>query len=66
MSKVKYYTPDVTEFHVGFFFEENWSTEGKEWALVNIKDAKDLAYWMDTYAFDSIPENYRRAELVEQ
>lgn len=55
----EYITPELIEFTVGFTFEENWTSEGKEWTKVQIKDAKDLAYWMDTYAFDSLPENYR-------
>lgn len=55
----KYYTPEVQEFQVGYQFEESWSTEGKEWLKVTIKNAAMLAYWMDTYAFDSKPEEYR-------
>lgn len=53
-----YYTPDVSEFCVGFTFEENWTKEDT-WLTVIIRDAKELAYWMDTYAFDSTPENFR-------
>jgi hypothetical protein len=62
----EYYTPKVEEFHVGITFQENWSSEGKSWQEVKITNAKELAYWMDTYAFDSSPENYRIKRIKEK
>lgn len=55
----EYYTPDPSEFCIGFEFEESWTSEEKIWDKQRINNAADLANWMDTYAFDSTPEMFR-------
>lgn len=63
MEKSKYYTPDITEFCVGFEYETNYLK--KDWEKQILK-LEDIAHFFDSYILDASALEFRVKHLDEQ
>jgi len=56
----KYYTPDISEFYVGFEYEslqdERLPDEDSSWAKITIETPRELREFLDYYIHDSIAQ----------
>jgi len=55
----KYYTPDISEFHIGFEFESNYTlfSKDREWTKHTL-DHNDGWFWEEWYV-DAVPTEFR-------
>ncbi len=56
----KYYTPELSEFHVGFEFETNYMQ--KEWVKEKL-EFDDFGFYSSTWEVDSCPTEFRVKRL---
>ena len=52
----KYYTPDISEFYVGFEYESNYNKPN--WEVVTLK-YDDVTSFFDNYVYDASPTEFR-------
>lgn len=52
----KYYTPDISEFYVGFEYESNYNKSN--WEATTLK-YDDAASFFDNYEYDAYPTEFR-------
>jgi hypothetical protein len=66
MEKDKYYTPDITEFHIGFEFESNYTlfSKDREWTKHTL-DHNDGWFWEEWYV-DAMPTEFRVKHLDQE
>ena len=52
----KYYTPSISEFHIGFEYESNYNKPN--WEVVTLK-YDDVTSFFDNYVYDASPTEFR-------
>ena len=63
----KYYTPDISEFHIGFECEGLFTDYGHQsWTEISINDSHDLIGMFDTANHLSIYDEFRVKELDQE